>query len=140
MGLALDEFFEKPRKKLPMTLHKIGRRKKTPKKNLEAGVIKECMIWLNRRGYYCERRNTGAIKTRDTFLRFGRLGAADIFAAVGGCHVEIECKRRDGKGRLSPSQKAFRREMGDYRIPYLVVTSAEDLEIQIGALRLHWTR
>lgn len=135
----LDDMFDYEKRQLAKCDMK-PKRRKTPKKYLEAGVIKECMVWLNHKGWYCERRNTGAIKMENTFLRFGRTGAADIFAVIHGQHVEIECKRRDGKGRLSDNQKEFQREMADYHIPYFVVTSADDLEQQIGTLRLRQTR
>lgn len=133
----LDEFFDRAGTFPPLPKQ---RRRKTPKKDLEAGVVKECMAWLCQKGYYAERRNTGAIKTANTFLRFGRPGAADIFAVINGQHVEIECKRRDGKGRLSDGQKAFATLMNDYHIPYFVVTSAGDLARHIGVLCLYQTR
>lgn len=133
----LDKFFEWAGTFPPIPKRK---RHKTPKKNLEAAVLKECLVWLKQQGYYAERRNTGAIKTDTAFFRFGSPGAADIFAVIDGRHYEVEVKRRDGKGRLSPGQKAFQREMKGYRIPYLVVTSADDLAKQIGAWQLHETR
>lgn len=116
------------------------RQRKTPKRDLETPVIKECLVWLHKHGYYAERRNTGAVKYGKAFVRFGTPGGADIFAVIDGKHCEVECKRRDGKGRLSDNQKEFRQRMKEYWIPYLAVTSADELAEQIGALRLHWTR
>lgn len=143
MGIIMnrsDEFFtniETPggRKRVK----KLGRRK-TPRNDLEASVVQECMVWLKQQGYYCERRNTGAFQTASSFIRFGSPGAADLFAVIDGKHYEIECKRRDGKGRLSESQKEFAQRMDAYHIPYAVVQSAADLEKVIGAWRLHWSR
>lgn len=110
---------------------------------------------------YVERRNTGAVQFEDGgFIRFGSKGAADIWCLVRQqlsvadisaddeddiftfgeistedrdllTHVEIEVKRRDGKGRLSPDQKLFEQFCEKAGIPYFVVTSAEDLASQL---------
>jgi len=133
----LDKFFEWAGTFPPIPKRK---RHKTPKKNLEAAVLKECLVWLKQQGYYAERRNTGAIDVGRTVLQFGSPGAADIFAVVHGRHVEIECKRRDGQGRTSAAQKAFAWQMREHRIPYVIVTSAMELEAWVGKLLLSWTR
>lgn len=126
------------------------RRHKTPKKDLESGVLRECLQWLSKhpRVVHIERRNTGAITfAGGDFMRFGLIGAADIICRVahqdlpgyGPMHpqpVEIECKRRDGKGRLSSAQDKFKQRMEHIGVPYLVVTSAEDLEKQLKELGL----
>lgn len=135
----IEEFFDVS--KMSGVTRRIRRpRRKTPKNDLEGSVVKECRLWLKNHGYYHERRNTGAIAVEGRFVQFGETGAADIFAVIHGQHVEIECKRRDGKGRLSDDQKDFRQLMSDYCIPYFVVTSAEELERCVGAWRLHQTR
>lgn len=138
-GKALDDVFEKMK----------PRRKKA---HLEAAVQRECLKWLNAhpRVVYVERRNTGAVRFNDGgYVKFGAKGAADIWCLLqvppthfvdddyGGPeyivqHVEIECKRRDGKGRLSANQKAFQKHCKENDVLYLVVTSAEDLEKQMN--------
>lgn len=133
----LDEFFDGNE-----TTRRLARRgmkpkrRKTPKGDLESAVLKECMVWLKAQGYYAERRNTGAVKYGKAFVRYGSPGAADILAVIHGRHIEIECKRRDGKGRLSDNQKEFKQLMADYYIPYFVVCSVDELERSIGAWRL----
>lgn len=136
--LSLDEFKKKTRKK-------------TKKHDLEGAVLHECIMFLSahEQVVYVERRNTGAVQFDDGFfLRFGATGAADIWCLIlrpmsvhAACgqgrqhnisidvltHVEIECKRRDGKGRLSEGQKEFQQFCAEAGIPYFVVTSAEDL-------------
>ena len=117
-------------------------RRRSKRKDLEAGVLRECIKWLRAQPdvLYVERRNTGAVQFEGGgFMRFGFPGAADLWCVVAEgegllmdgatipAHVEIECKRADGKGRLSPTQKAFQRLCHEKGIPYLVVTSAEDL-------------
>lgn len=123
-------------------------RRRTPKKDSEAVVLRECMIYLKKcpDTVFTERRNTGAIAFEGGgFIRFGTPGAADIWCliqdkvAVGGweddydvlTHIEIECKRRDGKGKLSSAQQAFKQFCEKSGIPYFVVTSAADLDKQL---------
>jgi len=118
------------------------KRKRSPRKNLEAGVIRDCIGYLHksRRVIYVERRNTGAIQFTDgSRVAFGSKGAADIWCLIGTHrgtwprssyvlrHVEIECKRRDGKGVQSQAQKDFQAFCDANHIPYLLVTSAEEL-------------
>lgn len=135
----MDAIQNRHRKKPP----KPKRQHRTPANDRESAVLSECLRFLN--GHpdvvYVERRNTGAVKyISGHFVRFGSPGAADIWCIidcdisyndyagpVGLTHVEIECKRRDGKGRLSAEQKTFKRMCDKSGIPYFVVTSAEDL-------------
>jgi len=122
------------------------KRRKTPRRDLEGSVVKECLEFLHHRCpdvAYVERRNTGAVAFEGGgFLRFGSKGAADIWCLIktrsgyGPQHVEIECKRRDGRGRLSGGQRDFRDMCLNKRIFYLVVTSAEDLEKKLKELGL----
>jgi len=126
------------------------RRRKTPKKDSEAAVLRECLIYLKKclDTVFTERRNTGAVAFEGGgFIRFGTPGAADIWCLISQdlCHVvndsypafdhlvhiEIECKRRDGKGKLSPAQQAFKQFCEKSTIPYFVVTSAADLDKQL---------
>ena len=132
------------------------KKKRTPKKDLEGAVVRECLKFLAacEQVVYFERRNTGAVQFEDGgFIRFGSKGAGDIWCLIGApvsnedglfgyiagrpmfsttlCHVEIEIKRRDGKGRLSLDQKAFKQLCEKIGVPYLVVTSAEDLAEQL---------
>lgn len=113
---------------------------RSKRKDLEASVQRECLAWLTAcdNVLYVERRNSGAVQFSDgAFMRFGAKGAADIWCIVKGVHghypvhIEIECKRRDGKGRLSQHQKVFQKHCEEIGVPYLVVTSAEDLEQQL---------
>ena len=113
-------------------------KKRTPKQDLEGAVLKECLAWLRAQPdvLYIERRNTGAIAFDDgSRIKFGSEGAADIWILARSPlaksevrHIEIECKRRDGKGRMSPGQLAFQEQMLEIGVLYFVVLSAEELE------------
>lgn len=112
-------------------------KQRTPKNDLEAAVLKECKAYLQTNScvLYVERRNTGAVAFDDgSRVSFGSLGAADLWILARSPlnpanprHIEIECKRRDGKGKLSESQEAFAEDMKAIGIIYLVVQSAEEL-------------
>ncbi len=134
-------------------------RKRSPKKDGEAVVVRECLLFLKQHPQviYVERRNTGAVQFADGgFIRFGSKGAADIWCLVEApiqnwinnfdrhmiedenvlVHVEIECKRADGKGRQSEAQKKFQ-QFCDYRgIPYILVISASELAEKLSAIVL----
>ena len=140
------------------------RKRKPPKANLEGHVVRECMQFLGRHPsvLYVERRNTGAVQFQGGgFLRFGAKGAADIWCLVKiplsemivseyedqppvfrksesymVRHVEIECKRSDGKGRQSPEQQKFQEFCDNHGIPYILTTSVSDLEKKIDKILL----
>ncbi len=138
------------------------RRKRTPKKDLEGTVIRECLRALRACSavVYVERRNTGAVLFQGGgFVRFGHVGAADIWCLVKlpgyrarkdrdgfplqqrGIlyqHVEIECKRADGKGRQSPNQKRFQELCDSCGIPYILTTSAQELMTKIDEISSCW--
>lgn len=139
-------------------------KKKRSRKNLEAPVVKECLQYLLKcpQVIYVERRNTGAVQFQDGgFLRFGQKGAADIWCLIKSktfpfksdgsigadlpfntddfrflVHVEIECKRADGRGRQSEAQKKFQEFCEGHSIPYILTISANQLAEQISAIVL----
>lgn len=48
--------------------------------------------------------------------------------------IWVECKRGDGRGRLSTAQMVFRQACALAGVPYLVVTSAAELAEKVEAL------
>lgn len=127
----------------------VGPRKRRSKKGSEAPVIRDCLRYLHDCSdvVYYERRNSGAVQFQDGgFLRFGRKGAADMWCLVRDpewpfergsvVHVEVECKRADGKGRQSEAQKEFQEFCDSHHIPYILTTSALDLAEKIAAIVL----
>ncbi len=125
-------------------------RNSTPANDREAAVLKECLLFLAAQDsvVYVERRNTGAVEFEGGgHIGFGRKGAADIWCLLRRTcyrpppglpcqtlicgkelvHIEIECKRRDGRGKLSRAQLEFQRACKDRGTPYFVVTSADEL-------------
>ena len=138
------------------------KRKRSARKNLEGPVIRECLQALAKCPdvIYVERRNTGAVQFQDGgFIRFGSKGAADIWCLVKvpfyvpklinkdknlyqvetvyiSEHIEIECKRSDGKGRQSEDQKTFQDFCNKHHIPYILTISANELMAKIKAISL----
>ena len=133
------------------------KRKRTPKRYLEGTVVRECLQFLAKHSdvVYYERRNTGAVRFQGGgFIRFGSVGAADIWCLVKVpienwinqfdrhmtedetvlVHVEIECKRADGKGRLSPDQQNFQNFCNNHHIPYILCTSTKQLAEQLETI------
>lgn len=60
-------------------------RKRSPKKDGEAVVVRECLLFLKQcpEVIYTEKRTTGAVQFQDGgFIQFGSKGAADIWCLV----------------------------------------------------------
>ena len=82
-----------------------------------------------------ERRTVGLFREEGRAIGVGVRGRGDYWAVLrDGRHIEIEAKRRDGKGRLSPNQDAFKEQCAVRGIPYAVVTSGADLRRFLASL------
>ena len=121
------------------------------RKNLEAPVQKAVLQWLSTQpnAILVERRQTGAFALEGGgYVKFGVKGRADIWVewrkvtrlwgntVDGEVHIEIECKRADGKGQLSKDQKKFQEYCLTNCISYLIVTSVRELKIGLTKLGL----
>lgn len=117
---------------------KRSNKKKTPRKDLESTVQRECVKYLKSLGVPVNRQNAGLIHTGTHHIKLAEAGAADLVSIVpdgSGRHLEVECKRRDGKGRQTEDQKNYQRRVERWNGVYLLVTSKEDLEGQLNAIR-----
>lgn len=63
------------------------------------------------------------------WVSIGIKGRCDWWAVLlrNGTHIEIEAKRKDKKGKLSPEQEEFRDECREKKIPWLECTSGKQL-------------
>lgn len=75
---------------------------------------------------YLERRNVGAVVTRDRagnqtgmFHASKSVGAADYFGILGGLHFEVEFKAAKGKQR--EGQVRFQQRMEGLAVPYFLL-------------------
>lgn len=115
------------------------KRNKTPVKDTEAEVQRECVRYLRSLGIPVNRQNAGKIRVGIGFIQLALPGAADLVGIMpdgSGRHLEVECKRRDGKGIQSDTQKQYQELVEKWGGVYLLVTSAEDLKNQLTARSL----
>ena len=114
----------------PRARPKPPRIKRQSKRHLEASVLRGCLKLLlnDPRVLYRERRTAGLFEVEGRTVASGTPGAADIwFVWQNRQHCEVECKRRDGKGRLSEKQKKFRDFCKATGIPWVAVKSEKEL-------------
>jgi hypothetical protein len=99
----------------------------------EGLILNGCLRYLEARGIYHWRNNTGAVQVRPgQFMRFGKVGSSDILGVLpGGRLLCVECKARGG--RLSPEQKRFIAEIGSLGGFAVVVRGWEELDQALKA-------
>lgn len=88
--------------------------------------------YLDIRGIFHYRQNTGAVKTAHGFLRFGAKGAPDIVAIFRGRYIGIEVK--DVKGYLNANQKEFRSKLEAAGGEYMIARDVDDVVKYFEAL------
>jgi len=94
----------------------------------ERDVLKDCLEYLNLKGVFAWRNNTGAVKVKSRFIKFGYKGSSDIIGILpNGRFLAIECKRENG-GVLSQEQKEFLQTILKNKGLALVVHSVEELQ------------
>ena len=96
----------------------------------EADILRQILDYLSVHRIMHWRQNVGSRVDLDRygkkrFIKFGRKGAADIFACVNGMLVAIEVK--DAKGRQSEHQRAFEQEVIAAGGIYILCRSLEDM-------------
>lgn len=97
---------------------------------LEHDVLKDCMSWLRKRKIVADRNNVGMFRVPGSGMcRFGIKFGGDIMGLLpNGRHLEVEAKRGRG-GKLSVGQQERRKKILMNNGVYLVVHSAEELEM-----------
>jgi hypothetical protein len=99
----------------------------------EGAVVKACLEFLELRGIYAYRQNTGAAEYQDKagkkrFVRYGKKGVSDIIGVLppGGRFIAVECKAPNG--RLSEHQIEFLNDIERMGGLAVVARSVEDIE------------
>lgn len=92
---------------------------------LEKDIQKAIIEYLNYRGVFNWRNNSGAMKTEHSFVRFGAVGSPDVFAMQGGILYGIEVKTP--KGVLSPYQKHWGELLEKAGGKYVVARSVDEV-------------
>ncbi len=101
----------------------------------EAKVLKNCMVWLKKKGILCNRNNVGSGQMGESgFYSYGIKNAGDIVGLLpSGQHFELEIKRGKG-GRLSAGQQ---KRMNDVRRSngiYFVIHGVQELQYYFAEL------
>jgi hypothetical protein len=93
----------------------VVQKKTLARQSPEKTVLKECLEYLQLRGIYAYRQNTGAAEYTDKagkkrMVKYGKPGASDIVGVMpGGRFIAVECKAP--AGRLSELQKQFLKDI-----------------------------
>lgn len=75
-------------------------------KSKETDLVRACLAFLEVRGIYAWRNNSGAVKTDNRFIRYGKVGSCDILGILDdGRFLGIECKV--GKRKTTMPQEEF---------------------------------
>ncbi len=93
----------------------------------ETDIVSECLEWLAINRIFAWRNNTGAIKVDGRFIKYGKIGSADILGVLpDGRHLEVECKTETGTQK--PEQKIHQRMVEKNNGVYLLVRSLEEMK------------
>ena len=105
-----------------------------PPRERETKVMRSIMVRLRHRfGIRMFRRNVGALREGDRFIRFGRAGESDLWGILpNGQHLEIEVKRPGNK----PTEHQLRwlKEMHQLGCVAIWGDNANDVERVIEAV------
>lgn len=94
----------------------------------ESEVLKQCLEYLQLRGFYVWRNNTGSTKIGRRFIRFGYPGSSDILGILpNGKFLAVECKKEKG-GILSDKQVEFLNRIKENGGVAVCVHSVNELE------------
>lgn len=97
----------------------------------EKGVVKACLQYLQFKGVYCWRQNTGGVqyhskKKGTQFVRFGVPGISDILGCMpDGRFIAVECKA--GRNTLTKDQRVFLEQIRQAGGIGIVARSVDDV-------------
>ena|SRR5271163_478836 len=110
----------------------------------EGIILNSILEYLAVRRIWCRRMNTGAIEVDKRFFRYGSVGMADIlctptawvtingvtFGRISVVWIEV----KTAKGKQSPAQVAFQKEVESEGHGYVVARSIEDVDNYLRSL------
>ena len=104
-------------------------RKKTPKHLLEDSVKKEIITRSREINHEVWRQHCGLVRVGPHYMKLAPSGAADLTGIMRcGKRLEVEVKRRDGKGRQSADQKKWQQFIEEHNGLYVVVKNCKEFE------------
>lgn len=91
-------------------------------------LVKKCLTYLSSEGFLCWANNTGSIKSRSRYQKYGLIGSSDIIviSPPDGHFCAFEIKT--GKAVQSKQQKKFEKAVKRVGGVYRVIRSIQDLE------------
>ena len=94
---------------------------------LESVTLGTCLSLLNFLGINAWRNNTGAVKTKTGFVRYGKVGSSDIIGILpDGRFLAVECKRPSGE-KVTTLQQEFIDMINHNGGVGLIVRSSDEL-------------
>ncbi len=129
--------FELPAKFLPGYKPK----KRKPSQHTNPSTEKETqtliMGWLQAKGIFHYRQNSGGLKdTSGRLMRFGAPGAPDIVAVVRGVYVGIEVKDVKPSAKLNENQERFKARLEIAGGVWITARRLEDVTEELERLGL----
>lgn len=114
----------------------VSRKQSMPVHDRESTVVREVVACAKRMGIPLWRQQAGMVQIGQSMMKLAPTGAADLTGVIApyGIRLEVECKRRDGKGRWSDDQKLWADEMNKVGCAYLLVKSGNEFEERIKKL------
>lgn len=101
----------------------------------ESDLTGSCLQFLELRGVFAWRNNSGARKIGSTFVRWGQPGSPDIIGIMPGTgrFIGVETKKPKGKEyagvhELDPEQREFRYQAQQRFAIYIIARSLEELQ------------
>ena len=98
---------------------------KKPRQHLEKDIQSAISQYLRAKKIFHWRNNTGAVKTNNRMISFGKKGSSDIFALHQGRFYAIEVKSPKGEHRSS--QKQFQSDVEVSGGIYILARSVDDV-------------
>lgn len=97
----------------------------------EQDLVRQILDYLNLKGHFAWRNNTGAFKnSKDQFFRFGLKGSADILGiSKDGKFIAVECKQPGKKPTFF--QEQFLAQVNDRKGIAIVAFALEDVQVYL---------
>ena len=100
---------------------------KPPYRQTEHGIQQAIIEWLQYKGYFVWRHNSGMVRTMgNTMVRMGVAGMPDVFALKDGFLIGVEVKKKGNKP--TDIQERMLKELRDHGCGTCIAHSVDELE------------
>lgn len=94
----------------------------------ETDLTSMAVQYLVLQGVYAWRNNSGVARTDGRWIRYGKVGSADVIGVMPGFGRFIGVETKTDENKLSKSQKEFRAELQSRNGIYIVARSIQELD------------